>query len=264
MPGVALNGVDFWIDVVGHAGGTPVVLLHGLGSSSVDWTFQIPAFAGQHRVLAVDLPGHGQARPSRRHPGIVDVAHALDAALAAVGEREVHVVGLSLGGCVGLALAAAHPARVRSLTVVNAFARLAPAGLPGVARAVHRVALACAAPMPTLAAHVARTLFPKPGQRELFDMAVRSLSSTPRRTYLASMAALARFDGRARLADVRCPTLVVVGDRDATVPRPAAERLCETIPRARLLIVCDSGHATPYDQPQVFNREVLAFIAGAS
>lgn len=264
MPGVALNGVEVWIDVVGPADGAPVVLLHGLGSSSVDWSFQIPAFAEHHRVLAVDLPGHGRARPAPRPLSIDDIAEALDDALTTLGEGEVHVVGLSLGGCVGLALAAARPGRVRSLTVVNAFARLAPAGLPGLARAAHRVALACAAPMPTLAAHVAGTLFPKPEQRDLYETAVRRLSATPRRSYLASMAALARFDARARLRAVRCPTLVVVGDRDGTVPRPAAERLCDDIPRARLLIVCDSGHATPYDQADVFNREVLAFIDRAS
>lgn len=264
MPGVALNGVEVWIDVVGQAAGVPIVLLHGLGSSSADWSFQIPTFAKRHRVLAVDLPGHGRAGPAPRHLGIDEIADTLDAALTTLGEGEAHVVGLSLGGCVGLELAAAHPGRVRSLTLVNAFARLAPAGLPGLTRAAHRVALACAAPMPTLAAHVARTLFPKTEQRELYETAVRSLSATRRRTYLASMAALARFDARTRLRAVRCPTLVVVGDRDATVPRPAAERLCEDIPRARLLIVCDSGHATPYDQADVFNREVLAFIAAAS
>lgn len=262
MPSVALNGVDLWVERHGHAGGTAVVLLHGLGSSSADWSFQIPALSARYRVLPVDLRGHGRSRPARGSLGVERLARDVFEALAALGEDPVHVVGLSLGGCVGLAMAMMHPAGVRSLTLVNAFAKLSPAGVGGLVRAGRRVGLACVAPMPALAAHVAGTLFPDPEQRGLYDAAVQSLSATPRRTYLAAMGALARFDARRRLPEVRCPTLVVVGDRDQTVPRAAADALCQGIPHVRLVVVCNSGHATPYDQADVFNRELLDFLAG--
>jgi 3-oxoadipate enol-lactonase len=261
MARVALNGVDLWVESHGHGDGAPIVLLHGLGSSSTDWTLQIPAFARHHRVLAVDLRGHGRSRPARAALGIERHARDVADALAALGEQDAHVVGLSLGGCVGLALAGTEPARVRSLTLVNAFARLRPAGARGAARIAQRLGLVCVAPMTTVASHVAATLFPRPDQRPAYLAAVRSLSATPRRTYLGSMLALAGFDARSRLAAVRCPTLVVIGDRDRTVPRAAAEALCRGIPHARLLVVPDSGHATPYDQPDVFNRAVLEFLS---
>lgn len=263
MPSVALSGVDLWVQHDGRGDGAPVVLLHGLGSSSADWTRQIPVFASAHRVLTIDLRGHGRSRPARGRLTVERMARDVGDALAALGERSAHVIGLSLGGCVGLTLAAAHPERVQSLTLVNAFARLTPSGPSGVARMLRRLGLVCFAPMPVVAAHVARTLFPRPDQADAYRAAVTSLSRSSRRVYLLTMAAIARFDGRPQLGLVRCPTLLVVGERDRTVPRAAAETLRRGIPHARLLVVPDSGHATPYDQPDIFNRAVLDFIRSA-
>jgi pimeloyl-ACP methyl ester carboxylesterase len=65
VPHVALRGVDLWVERHGHSCGTPIVLLHGLGSSSADWTAQLPLLTARHRVLTVDLRGHGRSRPAR-------------------------------------------------------------------------------------------------------------------------------------------------------------------------------------------------------
>jgi pimeloyl-ACP methyl ester carboxylesterase len=263
MPSVALPGVDLWVERNGCVEGPPVLLLHGLGSSTADWMLQRATFGARYRVLALDLRGHGRSRPARLRLSIDRLAHDVAAALAALGERSVHVVGLSLGGCVGLALAAGDPTRVRSLTLVNSFARLSPSGLRGAVRLAKRVATTCVAPMPIVAAQVARALFPNPDQAEHYRRAVDSLSRNSRRTYLASMAAIATFDARRHLDAVRCPTLLIVGEHDRTVPPGAAEALRRGIPHAELLVVRNSGHATPYDQPETFNRVVLDFIARA-
>jgi 3-oxoadipate enol-lactonase len=161
---------------------------------------------------------------------------------------------------VALALALDHGARVRSLTLVNTFARRTPAGPRGVLRMLTRLSLLACAPMSVVAAHVARGLFPRPDQRELYRAAVASLGGNPRGTYVASIRALARFDVRSRLDQVRCPTLVVAGDRDATVPLAAKALLSRTIPGAELLVIPDSGHATPADQAERFNAALLAFV----
>jgi pimeloyl-ACP methyl ester carboxylesterase len=115
--------------------------------------------------------------------------------------------------------------------------------------------------MTTVAAQVARRLFPWPEQRTLYESAVASLAATPRRAYLAAMLALARFDARGQVAAIRHPTLVVAGDRDTTVPLAAKVALAAAIPGARLVVVPASGHATPHDQPETFNRILLEFLA---
>jgi 3-oxoadipate enol-lactonase len=243
--------------------GPAVVLLHGLGSSGADWPEQQAVLEARYRVIAVDLPGHG-ASPLPPGPLTVEgMAAAVAALLAELDEPPAHVLGLSLGACVALRLALGAPARVRSLTLVNPFARLQLAGPGDLARLALRMVLLGTAPMRTVAAHVARRLFPWPEQRPLYDAAVTSLAATSRAAYFAAMRALARFDARGQVAAIRQPTLIVAGDRDTSVPLAAKVALAAAMPRARLLVVPGSGHATPHDQPRRFNRALLDFLASA-
>jgi 3-oxoadipate enol-lactonase len=246
---------------VGGVAGPPVLLLHGLGSCAADWSWQSPVLEPHYRVIAVDLPGHGASPLPSRDVTIDAMAEAVAALVGGLRVAPAHVVGLSLGACVAVRLALQAPARVRSLTLVNAFARLRPGGPAELARLAHRLWLLGTAPMPALAAHVARGLFPWPEQRALYDAAVASLSATSRRGYAAAMRALARFDARGQLAAIRQPTLVVAGDRDSVVPLGAKLQLAAAIPGARVEVVPGSGHATPYDRPDAFNRLLLDFLS---
>jgi 3-oxoadipate enol-lactonase len=237
-----------------------VALLHGLGSSGDDWTRQTEALAA-YRVLAIDLPGHHRSARPRGPLSVDGMAARVEQLLATLGMARAHVVGLSLGGCVGLALAVRAPARVRTLTVVNGFAHLRPSGLPAVARGAGRLMLALAAPMRLVGAYVAREAFPRPEDVELRRAVTARLAANPRRQYLASVAALMRFDIRDRLQTIRCPTLIVAGALDRTVPFSAKTLLARSIPGARLEVIDDSGHVSQYDQPVAFNRLLLAHLA---
>jgi pimeloyl-ACP methyl ester carboxylesterase len=248
-------------EACGRADGTPVVLLHGLGSSSADWRYQRSALGVDHRLVVPDLRGHGRSPRGRGRLTAETMAADVAALLDTLGAPPAHVVGLSLGGCVALALALDHPARVRSLTLVNSFARVASAGPRGALRMLARLGLLACAPMRVVAAHVARGLFPRPDQHELYLAAMERLAANPRRTYLASIRGLASFDVRRRLGDVRCPTLVVTGDRDTTVPLASKRLLQQSIPGAELIVVDDSGHVSPCDQAERFNAVLRAFVA---
>jgi pimeloyl-ACP methyl ester carboxylesterase len=238
-----------------------VLWLHGLGSSGEDWGPQAAAFGERYRLLLVDLPGHYR---SALPPGPLTVeGMAAEAArlLEGLNAPAAHVVGLSLGACVGLALALDWPARVRSLTVVNGFARWRPATPAAAARGLLRLALLGVAPMRVVAGLVARGLFPAPEQADLYREAVRSLGRTRRRAYLGSLLALTAFDARERVGAIRCPTLVVTGLEDRTVARDDQEALARAIPGARSALVPGGGHAPHYDRAETFNRVVLDFLA---
>jgi 3-oxoadipate enol-lactonase len=260
MPVAHLPDIELYYETAGD--GPPLLLLHGLGSSSADWALQLPEFSAHFRVIGVDLRGHGRSHAPRgaRSYTIAQMAEDVAALLAQLGEPPAHVVGLSLGGCTGQILAARHPDCVRSLVLCNTFARLRPDSLRGAARLLRRVWLFGTAPMPAVAEYVAAGLFPKPEQRAIYVEAVTRLSRNQKSPYLASMRAVAGFDSRALLRDIRCPTLVIAGDRDLTVPRSAMLALARAIPGAQFTLIEDSGHATPYDQPEEFNRSVLAFL----
>jgi pimeloyl-ACP methyl ester carboxylesterase len=271
MPFARVNDLNFYYEVCGGEPGRErggpagaVLCLHGLGSSAADWALQVPVFAAQYRVITVDLRGHGRSQDGGLRYTIAQLADDVAALLAQLKEPPAHVVGLSLGGCVAQALALRYPERVRSLVLVNTFARLQPAGLRGTGRLMRRVWLFVAAPMPKVAEYVAAGLFPKPEQRAIYAEAVARLSRNQKRPYLASMRAIVGFDVRSQLGQLRCPTLVISGDRDRTVPRAAIEALSRGIPGAKFVLIEDSGHATPYDQPQAFNRVVMGFVEGVA
>lgn len=244
----------------GPADAPVVLLLHGLGSSGDDWEHQVAALA-DYRVLGVDLPGHHRsARPAAR-PSIEAMAASVSELLGALRIRRAHVVGLSLGGCVGLALALQAPERVASLVLVNAFARLRPSGLGGVARGAMRLTLAVLAPMAWLGTMVAREAFPAPQHAALRARAAARIAANSRGAYLGSLRALLRFDVRASLGAIACPTLVVAGAQDRTVPLAEKAALARAIPGARLEIVADSGHVTAYDQPEALTRLIREHLA---
>jgi pimeloyl-ACP methyl ester carboxylesterase len=115
--------------------------------------------------------------------------------------------------------------------------------------------------MPIGAAYIARGLFPKPEQEPYRAAAIASLGKNSKRAYFAAINVLRTFDTRAQLRAIQCPTLVIAGDRDTTIPLSAKEVLYRAIPGAQMLVIPDSGHATPYDQTEQFNDALLAFLA---
>jgi pimeloyl-ACP methyl ester carboxylesterase len=257
MSSLLVNQFQLHYQLAGH--GTPVVFLHGLGSSAADWALQVPAFAAHHQVLTLDLRGHGDSTFN----GTLRIEHMAQDVAALLTELALgpaHVVGLSMGGCVALALGIQHAPLVRSLTLVNTFAKYQAAGWAGLKRGFQRLWLLQTGSMNDMAACVAGGLFPQPEQKQLYEAAVASLSRNPKHMYRAAIAAILRFDVTRQLNTIRLPTLVVLGERDQTVPRGAGELLVRSIPNARRWLVANSGHATPMDQHELFNETVLGFV----
>lgn len=253
-----LNLKDVRLRYATAGAGAPMLFLHGLGSSADDWVLQTPAFSPYFQTITVDLRSHGQSA-FRGRLTIPQMAEDVAQVLAALG-GPAHVVGLSMGGCVALALGILHPEQVRSLTLVNTFAHYQPAGGAGLARLLRRLWLLAFGSREAMAAFIAQGLFPKPEQAPLRAAAVASLSRNPREVYFQAMLAIRRFDARRGLGTLQRPALVVIGDRDTTVARAAGEALAAGLPAARRLLIADSGHATPLDQPAVFNAAVLDFL----
>lgn len=236
-----------------------VLLLHGLGSSGDDWALQLPALAARYSVLTVDLRGHGDSPASREWPSISDMAADVRRLLRSESVGPVHVVGLSLGAAVALQLALDHPSAVRSLTLVNGFARLR-LGRRGAWTGAVRLLLLLLGRMDWLGRWVARTIFPEPDAAALRRQAAARLAANSRAAYLRALWALRSFDVRDRLHEIDIPALVVVGDRDPVVPERAKLELIGGLPYARRVTIEGSGHATPLDAAPSFNQELLAFL----
>lgn len=261
MPILEREGLRLHYDVADtdRRGGTSVVLLHGLGSCGDDWPFQLSALTPFYRVITLDLPGHGRSDLPPGRLSATRLAQAVIEVLDALGENRVHLVGLSLGGMVALQTALDWQDRLRSLVLVNTFARLeVPAGHLG--NRVVRLALLVAGPMSWTGQWVAHGLFPRSGQGPLREAAAQRIASNPRGAYLRTVGAILRFDVRHRLAEIRVPTLVVAGSGDRTVRLSAKREIARSIAGARLELIEGSGHATPLDAPVAFNALLIRFL----
>lgn len=239
--------------------GTPVVLVHGFGLDAALWDPQWPEFTARHRVLRYDLRGHGASSlPAGRYTHGADLA----ALVAALGATPAHVVGLSMGGAVALELALAEPARVRSLTLVDAvlgghpmsaewgerWRAVVAAGRSGDVEGARRLWLA----NPLFA--VAR-----PATRAALAAMVARYSGWHWRE--RDPVAAAAVPAAERLGEVRAPTLVVVGEGDTPDFRAIATRLAAGIPGASLAVLAGAGHVPNLDVPPAFNAAVLAHLA---
>ena len=108
---------------MGNGDGVPVLLLHGFGGDLNTWMFNQPALCDVRRTLALELPGHGLSSKDVGEGDATLFTDVIEAAWTALDMERAHVVGHSMGGALAIALAARHPERIATLTL------LAPAGL---------------------------------------------------------------------------------------------------------------------------------------
>ncbi|OEC36197.1 Pimeloyl-ACP methyl ester carboxylesterase [Pseudomonas cuatrocienegasensis] len=240
--------------------GTPLLLLHGLGSSVRDWEYQIPALARHYRVIALDIRGHGRSDKPRERYSIAGFASDVTALIEHLALPPVHLVGLSMGGMIGFQLGVDQPQLLRSLTIVNSGPEVKPKSLRDCLEIARRWTLSRVLSLDTIARGLGRLMFPKPEQAELRRKIETRWPQNDKRAYLASLDAIIGWSVRERLARITCPTLVISADHDYTPVAQKAAYVAE-MPNARLLVIDDSRHATPMDQPEHFNSSLLAFLA---
>jgi pimeloyl-ACP methyl ester carboxylesterase len=114
---IAANGVNYYYEI--HGSGDPLLLFHGgLGSTGM-FEPDLAALSKDHRVIAVDLYGHGRTALTERPVSLVDMGDDMAVVLAGVGVQRADVMGYSLGGGVALRLAVQHPEVVRRLVLVS-------------------------------------------------------------------------------------------------------------------------------------------------
>jgi 3-oxoadipate enol-lactonase len=217
-----------------------VVLVGSLGSTAAMWDPQRSVLGG-FRTIDVEHPGHGAA-PVVDVPSVDTLA---DRVLAAV-DGPFSFVGLSLGGAVGMRLAADHPDRVERLVLACAAAQF---GDP--AQWLDRAAVVRAEGLGAIVDAVLGRWF-TPAFAEV-DPYSRMILSIDPEGYARCCEALAGWTGEG-LERIEAPTLVVAGEHDPTVPPLLAGELAERIPGARLAVVAGAAHLASLERPDEFNR----------
>ncbi len=259
MPKMRVNDINLYYEASGN--GQPLVFIHGLGSSTRDWELQVAEFSKTFKVITFDLRGHGQ---SDKPPGPYSMAlFASDTAnlLKALGIESANVVGLSLGGGVAFQLAIDSPALVKKLVIVNSAPALVVRTFKDRLNVWQRFAIVKLLGMRKMGEVLSKRLFPKPEHANLRATFVKRWAENDTRAYQDAMRAMIGWSVTDKLGSIQCPTLILTADQDYT-PVTVKEEYTKLIPGAKLVVIPDSRHATPVEQPQKFNEVVMEFLGG--
>ncbi|WP_224825534.1 alpha/beta fold hydrolase [Cognatishimia sp. MH4019] len=245
---------DLPLEGIAVGEGPALVLLHGAGVDLDLWTPQMPAFAACYRVIALNLPGHGDS--PMVSGGVPAMADAVMQTLDALGIQRAAFMGLSLGGMVALEIAGRWPDRATHLIMVEA--------VPFVAATSWGQRLMEAAILPLrlipprwLAKLPAKSMGAETEEAGRY-VKIALAKMTAANTHRILRDAL-RYDGRPRLAQVTAPTLVMVGAANpATHSR--AQVAADGIQNAQFEVVPNAGHILNRDAAAHFTARSLAFL----
>ncbi|MEQ0562014.1 alpha/beta fold hydrolase [Amycolatopsis sp. NEAU-NG30] len=261
-------------------GDEAIVLLHGIAGSAETWAPVLARCAAwNRRVLALDLPGHGESEAPRTDYGLGALASVVRDVLAVSGVRHATVVGHSLGGGIALQFAYQFPEMCDRLVLVGS-AGLGPevspvlraAALPGapvtLALAVNRVTLAIARAVARLGRRLGGSL--KPETRELARHFGSLADPARRRAFLFIARSLIDLRGQRASALDRLylaetvPILLVWGARDPLIPVTHGRRTAGLLPDSRLTVLENVKHFPHVADPDGFCLLLNEFVTGTT
>jgi 3-oxoadipate enol-lactonase len=255
---ITANGIKLAAQRIGT--GSPLVLLHGFASSMGLWAWLDQSQLEGVQNISYDLRGHGASeRPVGAHTLTKHVAD-LVGLLANLGIEKATFAGFSLGGMIAMELAASHPELVTSLALLDTTASFPQATRDMFFEIASRASFnGMAAIADTLIEHTFSPQYLETNPKVVATVRKGILTSDA-----SSIAAAARMVAKvelsARLSQISCPTLILVGANDQLTPPELSEALATGIHNAQLQLIAASGHATPVEQPVAVTTALASLI----
>ncbi|MGY1724419.1 alpha/beta fold hydrolase [Blastococcus sp. SYSU DS0533] len=255
-----MSAVPVSYTVAGPADAPLVVLSNSLGATRAMWDPQVAPLAERFRVVTYDGRGHGESPAPAGPYGLDDLVDDVLAVMDALGAERAHVAGVSLGGMVGMRMAARDPARVAGLAVLFSSAKTDPQGF--LDRAAQARAEGTAGFAPTV---VSRWLTPG-FAAEHPDLVARleaMVAGADDEGYAACCEVVGGTDLREDLGRITAPTLVVSGADDPALPPPHQEAIAAGIGGAELLTLRPAAHLGNLERPLEVTGALLAHFDAA-
>jgi pimeloyl-ACP methyl ester carboxylesterase len=233
--------------------GVPLVLLHAGTGSSLVWELQVPAFtAAGYRFIAYDRLGHGRSvlEPGAQ-PGTA--ADDLEGLALHLQLDRFHLVGTAAGGIVALDYALSFAQRLRSLVVANSIGGVEDQNYQALQHRLRPPQFAALPPQLRELGPAYRAANP---QGEARWIELERLSNATR---LPAQATRNRLSF-SLLETTRVPTLLLTGDADLYTPPPVLRLFAVRIRNSHSVVFNECGHSAYWEQPEAFNKEVLAFL----
>lgn len=261
-----LPGGDLEVVEEGPRGGSPIVLIHCFTCAINYWSKMIPALSRQHRVIAIDLLGHGGSEKPKSGYSVSNQADLVAQALAKLGVTDAEIVGHSLGGAIAVALAQQAPELVNRVMIVDTpptheegdLGLVAKLGFaPVIGEAFWRI-------KPDFAVRKGLEVAFAPG----FKVPDEFVEDVDRMTFSAYDDSAGGFDDYTkeepldqRMAETGKPLMVIMGAEEQIIDEPA-KRLAEyraTIPGTKTKLINGAGHSPNVEKPAATAALVLGF-----
>lgn len=260
MPALSIGDAEIYYEESGQ--GPALMLVPGLSGLGSFWAEQVRELSRDFHVIVHDHRGAGRSTHSRIQYSVEQMANDALRLMDGLGIESAHIVGHSTGGAMAQVIALEHPRRVTSLVLSATWAgpdayftrlfesrkqALLDSGIPEYLRG----AALFQYPPSWISTHDALI-------RERHAALIPA--SAPVEVIASRIDAIVRHDRRARLGEIRVPTLVIVAADDMITPRLYSEEIASRIPGAKLVVVETGGHLAPAIAAAAYNEAVTAFL----
>jgi pimeloyl-ACP methyl ester carboxylesterase len=250
LPTVNVAGDDiYYAQRLTQGSDTSLVFIHGAGGTHRHWAYQLGALAAVSSY-ALDLPGHGRSGGEAR-TSISSCAEFLQDFVEALGLQRVVLVGHSMGGAIVQDFALNHASEVERLILIGTGARL---------RVQRSILEGLHAEFESTVDTLLGYAYAEHAPPDLVELGKQEWLANPPEVLHGDFVACDNFEVMDRLAELRCPTLVLCGEKDLLTPPKYARYLEENIPNAMLTIVPGAGHMVMLEQPQLVNHPIEEFL----
>ncbi len=242
----------------GDPSGVPLILLHGVTDSWRSFEPVLPHLPASIHAFALTQRGHGDAdRPAAGYR-TRDFAEDVAAFADAVGLAAAVVAGHSMGGTNAQRFAIDHPERTLGLVLAGSFATFR--GNPALVEFWQSAVSPLRDPIdPRFVREFQESTIAQPVPPAFLDAVVQESLKVPARVWRAAFEGFMEDDVAGDLGNIKAPTLILWGARDAYCPRADQETLLAAIPGSRLLVYGSAGHALHWEEPRRFAADLVAF-----
>lgn len=254
MPFVQLDSIELYYEI--HGSGRPLVFAHGSGGNHLSWWQQVPFFAKSYTCITFDHRSFGLSKDSDEPLGRKGFVPDLKKLLDHLRIDQVAILAHSMGCRTAVGLTLQHPELVKAIVLcgsnggsVNDESRII-----WHTQQEHRKTL----PKGTLRG-LSKTFMEQNPEYTFLYRQIMRMNPKHDPDFLA-VSPTYRGSTHERLSATGTPILYIVGEDDIISPPRTLEIASSQIPQSRLIRVKDSGHSVYYEQPQLFNTEVMAFL----
>jgi 3-oxoadipate enol-lactonase len=255
------NGVEIHYEIHGKEGAPWLTLSHSLACSVRMWDPQIAALKDQYRILAYDTRGHGGSEATQGAYTLELLADDLHALLKELNIASTHYCGLSMGGMIGQTFALKYPGILRTLVLADTTSRYPAEALP---LWLERVKTVETKGMEPLAQPTLERWFTEPfrkGSPAVVESVRKLILSTSVAGYAGCCQAIPKINATARLKEIPCPILVIVGADDPATPLAMAQEIHDNAPGSKLAVLPQAAHLANLEQPAGFTRALQDFLS---